>query len=1003
MQRCLKSLPELRRSLPSNAASRLQTGWRQPCLLLICLAMAGCGRSKPVDTLAAATEALEYGRYAEATELVKDIPETDDRWQQCQFILGRAAFGMGDAREALEIWKRVPRDGTELAISIAKARSELFLINCKYEEGIDELRYLSSLNNNQFEVSERLVGLLNATGLTSQARPYLLQILSSYRIKIPDLVSLMEPERPYGNVTNFPKCSSSLSDDPYVWMFQAKSALSRNDPAAAQAGLKRVVAKCPDWADAHALLGELLLNSDSIAFQQWCRDLPEGVKDSAGVQYVQGLWARKMEAPQVAARCFWKAVQDAPHDRRSMFQLGQVLTSLNHMNADLCVQRCNDLKRCIEVMERVLISQGQQAESFAELISLLNDIGRKQEAEAWSNLAKDRFGPSAWIDRAEKGANEAGTGDSTHKLASINIAALFDLADWPGIDTLLERSASTPKLALDAAGISFTDSAVDAGIDFTYYQSADPLARDVRIFESTGGGVGIVDFDGDLQPDIFLTQGEPWAKGQSVPAAVEKYYDVLYRNRSAQQGFAVADAAMLKDDGYGQGCSVGDFNDDGFPDIYVACIGANKLLINNGDGTFDDVAQQCGLTEAAWTSSCLILDLNGDGNPDIYDVNYLSGENVFKVECGRNRCSVRDFSGAEDHVWLSQADGTFRRVVDAAPKDLAKGLGIVAMFSNGDPRPVLFIANDQVPNFLLHPVVDSDVYQDIAAERGLAVNMLGDPTAAMGVAAADLDGNRHLDLFVTNFEGEANCLYLQQEGGFFQDAVATAGLRSSGLQYVGWGTQFLDAANRGVLDIVVANGHVADFRDDNGQYKMPLQFFDGSHRTHFQQLNPKQLGEPFQRNALGRSLATVDWNQDGRTDFVVSNIASPTMLVSNTTKEYGHWLDVQLHARQTARDACGATVEAEISGNVVWKQVSAGDGYQASNQRRLHFGFGDTANVEKLTIRWPSGATSILTNIAADGVLIAVEGSISATYQTSATITSVPVENDVPQVSLKDQ
>ena len=528
------------------------------------------------------------------------------------------------------------------------------------------------------------------------------------------------------------------------------------------------------------------------------------------------------------------------------------------------------------------------------------------------------------------------------------------------------------------------------GIQFTYFQSPDTVSNDVRIFESTGGGVGVLDFDGDLAADIFLTQGHPWPRGKNTPAPAAEYQDLLYRNRGASAGFQVVHTGIAADKGYGQGCTAGDFNNDGFVDLYVANIGSNQLLLNNGDGTFSDVTSMAGINAEAWTTSCLMIDLNNDGNPDVYDVNYLQGDSIFTVECGANRCSVSEFEGAEDHVWLSQGDGQFVRVADAAPKHLAKGLGIVALFSKDQRGPSLFIANDQVPNFLLQPTERNGVYLDVAVESGIAVNMSGAATAAMGVAAGDVDGDRRVDLFVTNFEREANCLYFQREAGMFYDGVVATGLKTAGMPYVGWGTQFLDSTNSGKLDLVVANGHVADFRTPGVECNMPLQFFMASASGWFIQLEARDLGPLFSNLTLGRSVATLDWNRDGRLDFVVSNIASPVVVAQNESTDPGNWLQIQLHARDSARDACGAEVEVEIDDQILWKQLSAGDGYQACNERLIHFGLADAAHVTKLKIDWPSGSTTVIDSVPVNSLLVCTEGLTTVTCASAERMLSLP-------------
>ncbi len=979
----------------ANRLSR-PTFWKAlPCLILL-VVFSGCGKAEPADLLARANDALDFGRYDEACQLVEGVPESDPGWNECQYILGRAAMGQGDARGALERWKSVARDDSVLGQKTCRARAELFLIHCEFVAAIEELEYLASKNPFDLELNGRLAGLLNGCALRSRAEPYLLVMLNSTRISLADLVSLLDPLRPYGGTGPFNKCSTSFSSDPYVQMFQVTGDLRSSRVASAMSRLKRVVSVCPEWADAQAILGEICLETNPDELEEWSVQLPASIRNHSGVLYVKGLWARQLEKPQVAARCFWQAVRQAPFDRRAMFQLGQVLRGLSDENAEIFEQRAEALKRISLQMELVLTSEGRNSESFEDLILHLREIGRDLEAMAWTHMALDRFGPQPWIDKVKKGLNVSSISSSIRQRPECDVAALCDFSSWPEFEVLEKGWAggsvdSISSSDSNGSGIRFNGAADTAGIHFTYFQSPDAFSRDVRIFESTGGGIAVIDFDCDLAPDVYFTQGEYWPKSQNAPDPSANYSDVLYRNRGSEHGFAVADSGIASDDGYGQSCTAGDYNSDGFPDLYVANIGGNSLLLNNGDGTFSDVSDESGIDSGEWTTSCLILDLNNDGNPDIYDVNYLSGESIFQVECGKNRCSVRDFEGAEDHVWISQGDGSFVRIPNATPKQLAKGLGIVAMFSKQDARPSLFIANDQVPNFLLAPVIEDGVYQDVAVASGLAVNMLGDPTAALGVAAGDINGDRLMDLFVTNFESEANCLYLQQEGGFFQDAVISTGLRVAGMQYVGWGTQFLDAANRGTLDIVVSNGHVADFGDQNGQYRMPLQFFEGTSDVRFSQRDSSDVGELFEILALGRSVATLDWDLDGRIDFLVSNIASPVTVAHNDTRNSGNWLQVQLHGRDSARDACGADIEIVVGGKIIWRQLSAGDGYQVSNQRMLHFGLADAAQVDSITVHWPSGKRTIVNAIPANTLIICTEGSPSATCLHKERLSSVAV------------
>lgn len=252
------------------------------------------------------------------------------------------------------------------------------------------------------------------------------------------------------------------------------------------------------------------------------------------------------------------------------------------------------------------------------------------------------------------------------------------------------------------------------------------------------------------------------------------------------------------------------------------------------------------------------------------------------------------------------------------------------------------------------------------------MNYLGRPTACMGVACGDLNNDGRRDLFVTNFEAEANCLYLQRLDGYFEDAIQGTGLFQPGIPYVGWGTQWLDAENDGDQDLAVANGHVADFGQPGEQYRMPLQLFRNRAGEMALQ-TPQQAGALFGVERLGRALAVLDWNQDGARDFVVGCIGSPAVLAENRSV-VGGWLRVQLHGTRAARDASAAAAQLTIGERSLWQFVTAGDGYQCTNERVLHFGLGAESGPANLRIEWPAGGVQQLSAVPAGVTVQVVEG-----------------------------
>ncbi len=933
----------------------------------LCISLTGCNAPSSVEHLTTLEKQANAGDVEAANATALAIPVDDPLWRDAQFILGEMEMNSGRPDAAFHHFDLIRKDGSRASIRASELVGNYYLDNCQLSLAIEHLNYVVQQTPQDSSLRSRLATLLVICRQRARADQHLMKLLQYGRIELKDLVMLTQPHREPPESTFLSRCVSSDQQDPLTsYAVLAKEILQERTPLARDQ-LRRLLGSHPELAEAQALLGELLLDSAVAEFESWQMELPKSVRSHPHVWYVLGMWCRRHGKNEAAIRCLWESVKLDPLYERAVYQLGQVLAPIDPLASAAFQKRAELLHEGAMMTESVLISQGSDVPKFLRFIQILVDTGRLWEAWAWTA----RLGNDVNLrDLPEHTANAISRvkGSSQPRFATeSDLTRIYNFSHFP--IPSFEASSSVPNRSpapstRSRLPLQFVDEAANTGIDFTYFQSADSHLSSVRIFESTGGGLGVVDFDMDGWSDILLPQGEEWPVGQRFFRPSASYNDALYRNH--RTGFAnVTGQAGLLDDSYGQGCSAGDFDNDGFPDLYIASIGVNRLLLNNGDGTFSDVTQFAGISDHSWTTSCVILDLNADGNPDLYDVNYLEGDNVFLVECGKNRCSVQAFEGAPDQVLLSQGDGTFAYVPDATPTTNCKGLGLVALYPDEDLRPSLFVANDQVPNFFLRPKGEGK-YTDEATQRGLAFNRDGQSTACMGVAGGDINHDQRVDLFVTNFEGEANCLYLQHQGGFFEDAISGTGLEAPGIPYVGWGTQFLDADNDTHSEVVVANGHVADFGEPSVEYSMPLQLFRNIGMTQFELESPKGSDPLFARKLLGRSVAVMDWNRDGLEDFGLSCIGTPFILATNKSQNTGHWVNVRLHADLSERDARGTVAEVHFAGTSIRQQLTAGDGYQASNERMLHFGLGENGVVERLTIHWPSGKTSSFDSIPID-------------------------------------
>ncbi|MEO2013635.1 MAG: FG-GAP-like repeat-containing protein [Fuerstiella sp.] len=971
--------------------------------IIAVVTITGCSRSvPPADLIVAAQEALRASDAERVEELIGQIPRGADEWQAGQLLAGEAAFKDDRPEVALKYYLDAARqdelssDGQLAVFSAAEIYLELGQLSAA------EPVYRSILKRQPDNglTNERMAFLLSMTGRRWEALNHYFVLIKAGDADYRELGLAADVGRAIEQSEFLEKCLQLSPDDKLVRLAVATHVFDEGEPEAREL-LEPLVVSSPELISAQSMLGELLVDGTQDRFIEWHKSLPPDADQSPDIWFVRGLWARKQSDLNTAADCFWQTVIRTPFHRRAFYMLGQVLIALDDPQAEEIVSYSEHLIDLSQSVDQVLISEGNDQHAVWQTAVTLEALGRTWEACAWGVVGRRRFPGADWpaqiFSRHSHKLNDQLARIEPHR----NPVASRAADAVPGFAMLLEKVEKSQLSHQDRSADSFSQAAqiqfADAQvIPFQYFNGADPETKGVRTFEQTGGGVAILDFDLDGTPDVFLPQGSEWRTGDTVPTPSTARADKLFRNIAGREFRDASENLAGPDSGFGQGCSVGDFNNDGFPDVYVANVGRNGLYENMGDGTFCNVTQAAGLTDTSWTASTLMCDLNADDLPDIFDVNYLSGDDVFEKICQGRACSPGVFSGARDRLLINRGDGTFVEVADVTPRVNSKGLGIVAFETQLDRRSVLFIANDQVANYFLRNRPTDDLHNiqlvNDALLIGLAFNDDGLPMACMGIAIDDMNGNNLPDLFVTNFHNEANTLYLQDSPGLFIDATKSAGLQAASIPFTGWGTQALDADLNGQPDLVVANGHVDDYRDEGGEYQMRPQFFRNL-GGRFQEMSADDLGPWFAEKYLGRGLARVDWNQDGLPEFIVSNMNSPLSVLENTSTNTGHFLRVRLRATQSARDAIGARVTIDTSDRQVTRQLMAGDGYMASNERVVEFGLGGSDSVDEITIRWPSGASSILKLPPVDATYFVVEGLNLATRSDLSHFTSFPVSS----------
>lgn len=944
--------------------------------------------------------ALSRGDYREALELSDKELQSHPLSGRALAVASSACIARKDPAAALAYLNRVP-DGERRFIGGAQSQFGRLALEAGHVSEAEEwLRKSLEAAPNDPAALDQLIYLLALEGRTWEARQLIFERLRSGAVNSNYLILVSSRKSSLANPAKFAaSCFAAVPNDPLPYLALANQAWRDNQPAEARNLLEKVLQKYPQSVDAHSLLFEVLVETGTPEDVELVRDrLPSAADDRSEVWLSKGIWAEKQGQLKSAARCFWEALRRDPNTPRANYHLSQVLTLLGMTEQSIpFADRANRLTKLslqIDVNPSEL-----NVDKIRSIVEQLEFLGRDWEAAGWCQLVLLESGALPnWARSTQRRLHRTLMSSSTYTTTSKNPAYRLDLSQFP----LPEHHTSTPQSpslrpSIDNDNsVAFQDVAAQTGLQFTYLNGAS--SGDLEsMYEMNGGGVAVLDYDGDDWPDLFFTQG-----GRLPPAAFDPSQgDQLFRNLGGEpiesgnppgkQFLNVSSQAGIQDIGYGQGVTVGDFDNDGFPDLYVGNIGANQLYHNNGDGTFSDVTVPSGTAAGGWTSSCVFADLNQDGLPDLYVVTYLGGDDLPHRPCSkrqRTRCAPLDYPAEQDRLYLNLGDGRFRDVTETsglvAPD--GRGLGVVAADFDGSHRLSLFVANDMSANFFFRnqtAVPEAIKFQEQGLLAGLAFDDQGNSKACMGVAAGDYNGDGRLDLFVTNFYRQFNDFYVQQPDGSFRDLSRKTNLANSSFLMLGWGTQFIDGELDGYPDLILTNGHVHDPLDPQIPYRMPPQYYRNQGNETFAEIPGQVLGEFFQREHLGRSLVRIDWNRDGREDVCISHLNEPVALLTNRAKHPGNYLSFRLIGVDSSRDAIGSSVRIRVGQQTWIRQLTAGDGFHASNERLLVFGLGKQRQVDSVEVTWPTGARQNFQNLEVNQEWLLIENQPSAQIKIS--------------------
>ena len=531
---------------------------------------------------------------------------------------------------------------------------------------------------------------------------------------------------------------------------------------------------------------------------------------------------------------------------------------------------------------------------------------------------------------------------------------------------------------LNDAPFFFEDHYERSGISFKYCRSA---AGEKYLIETMGGGVGLLDYDVDGILDIFFANGSHLPQGLMNPKE-GRYSNRLYRGLGNGEFEDTTQVAGLAGRTYAMGVATGDYNNDGYVDLYVTGFRANSLYRNNGDGTFSDVTQRAGVGGGMWSASAAFLDYDRDGHLDLYVTRYLNWDLTNHPYCGKPRpgyrayCSPDRFEGVADILYHNEGDGTFADVSVHAgiARPEGKGLGVAFADYDGDGWPDIFVANDRVPSYLFRNRGDG-TFDEVAVKARVAYNGDGAVFGGMGVDFQDCNNDGFPDLFVTTLTGDMFVLFENNGDGTFDDVRFSSGIAGITLPYTGWGTGFFDFDNDGRKDLFAANSHVMDnvelYLSHVGYAQRPLLLRNLAGGM-FGNVGGTG-GRVFAQALTSRGTAFGDLDNDGDQDILVSNLDNSPNILLNQGQNQHHWLSLDLVGRASNRFGIGARVKVSAGVQTQYRTVTTAGSYLSANDRRPHFGLGEQKQVQVLEVWWPSGQYQELEHIPVDRILRVTE------------------------------
>ena len=924
------------------------------------------GKEAPQNHLAKARQKLSMRLWDDAAEAAALELVKSPNNEEALLVAAKAEVGRGKDEVAIQYASNI-EDTSRLIVEATNLRVESLYRLKRFSEAADLLEASIQREPTRWLWRHRAWQLLNRLGKREQASMQAEMLCRAGQATEAELNSLLRRTEAFPTMLGTGETAEKWFE-PGLGIARWK--FTEGKYREALAALDEAKEKQPLSPAGQALYGRLLSETQALdAFPRWHAQVDrEKVSKLGDYWAAMGTYFFDLQAYETSARCLLESIVRNPTDRRTMQRLAKVFDALGEPEQGEQYRRRGvamaQTEAASDSLQSIAISDNRaRLELRKQLMKQTVGLERPFESLAWASLVF----PSSAIQQLQSIAEQRNTLLQSADARSMSRQAALvgtEIRDYPlgePFDQLTKIESNDSGNTKDReikplAAPSLTNVAASVGLDFQWYQDTEMNLASIPIHESIGGGIAILDYDLDGWPDLYLSQGsgEP-------PTDQCTRSNALTRNQTGKFK-EVTEETNTEDYHYGSGVTAGDVNQDGWIDLFVGSLGQNRLLINNGDGTFRDGTPHLGTNiDDQFTTSLGIADIDGDSLPDLFESVYIEMEGAFALpEIGKDGKEVQpsplEFYAESDRWYKNQGDGRFE-VLPISRENARPGTSLGLIITNFDQQPgnEIFVGNDVRPNhFLRHDGRAGDALLNSADALGLANGFSGAANGCMGIAAGDFNRDNHLDLHITNFNGESANLYLQNNANGFTDFAIRYQLDTTSMPFVGFGTKAVDIDCDGWLDLAVTNGHIFDMSQYGEGFKMPPQLLMNL-GTRFELTNVLDDSDYWTGKYLGRSMASVDYNRDGKIDLLINHLDQPLALMENRTQTSGTCVEVELVGTASERDAIGTVVTVESNDDALTSWVTAGDGYLSSDEPYLRFGLGNQSKASTISIRWPSG------------------------------------------------